>query len=219
MSAALHETLWERNRGIADACLKHGFVRGIAEGTLEEQIFCRYLAQDGFFLDSFARAYALAIARSRSQQDIQAFHGLLGGVIEEKKLHQDYAKKLGVSLQNVVPNWACRAYVDFLLRTAWNSGVDRILAAMTPCMKLYSYLGSYLARSGMPDHRYRPWIRTYSSAEFSELTRQIEGLLDQHATDSEPVRDAYQYAMLCELDFFSAVFGEPENVSPSSRSS
>jgi thiaminase (transcriptional activator TenA) len=77
MSAALHETLWERNRDIAEACLKHRFVRGIAEGTLEEQFFCRYLAQDVFFLDSFARAYALAIARSRSQQDIQAFHHLL----------------------------------------------------------------------------------------------------------------------------------------------
>ncbi|MGH9425132.1 MAG: TenA family protein [Terriglobia bacterium] len=150
------------------------------------------------------------MARSRSQQEIQAFHDLLGGVIEEKKLHQDYAEKLAVSLPNVVPNWACRAYVDFLLRTAWHNGVDKILAAMTPCMKLYSYLGSYLARSGMPDHGYRVWIRTYSSEEFSELTSKIEGLLDQHATDSEPVGDAYRYAMLCELDFFSAVFGEPE---------
>jgi thiaminase/transcriptional activator TenA len=207
MSASLHETLWERNRDIADACLKHRFIRGIAEGTLEERIFGRYLAQDAFFLDSFARAYALAIARSRSQQDIQAFHHLLGGVIEERKLHQDYAEKLAVSLPNMVPNWAARAYVDFLLRTAWNSGVDKILAAMTPCMKLYSYLGSYL---GNPDHRYRDWVRTYSSEEFLELTRKLEGLLDQHATDTEPVRDAYRYAMLCELDFFSAVFGEPE---------
>jgi thiaminase/transcriptional activator TenA len=210
MSAPLHETLWERNRDIAGACLKHRFVRGIAEGTLEEQIFCRYLAQDVFFLDSFARAYALAVAHSRSQQDIQAFHGLLGGVIEEQKLHQDYAEKLGVSLPNGGPNWACRAYVDFLLRTAWNSGVDEILAAMTPCMKLYSYLGTYHARGSMPDHCYRAWIRTYSSEEFSELTRKIEGLLDQHATDSQPVRDAYRYAMVCELDFFSAVFEEPE---------
>ncbi|MGH9425133.1 MAG: hypothetical protein ACRD2L_02350 [Terriglobia bacterium] len=56
MSAPLHESLWERNRDIADACRKQRFVRGIAEGTLEEQIFCRYLAQDAFFLDSFARA-------------------------------------------------------------------------------------------------------------------------------------------------------------------
>ena len=218
MSAPLHETLWERNRDIADACLKHHFVRGIAEGTLEEQTFCRYLAQDAFFLDAFARAYALAVARSRSGQDIQAFHELLGGVIEEKKLHQNYAEKLGVSLLNVAPNWASRAYVDFLLRTGWNSGVDKILAAMAPCMKLYSYLGGYLARSGMPDHRYRAWIRTYSSEAFSALTSKIEVLLDQHATDSEPVRDAYRYAMHCELDFFSAVFGEPENVSPLSRS-
>jgi TENA/THI-4/PQQC family len=52
-------------------------VRGIAEGTLEEQIFCRYLAQDVFFLDSFARAYALAIARSRSQQPFKVNPWLL----------------------------------------------------------------------------------------------------------------------------------------------
>jgi thiaminase len=43
MSASLHETLWERNRDIADACLKHRFIRGISEGTLEERIFGRYL--------------------------------------------------------------------------------------------------------------------------------------------------------------------------------
>jgi thiaminase/transcriptional activator TenA len=214
MSAPLHENLWERNRDIADACRKHRFATEVAEGTLKEQIFRRYIAQDAFFLDSFVRAYALAVAHCRSFEDVQAFHSLLGGVIEEKKLHQDYAEKLGVSLPEMVPNWACRAYTDFLLRTAWNSGIDEILAAMTPCMKLYSYLGSYLARNGLPDHCYQDWIRTYSSEEFSELTRKIEGLLDHHATDSQPVRDVYRYAMVCELNFFSAVFEEPEGVYP-----
>jgi thiaminase/transcriptional activator TenA len=211
MPSPLGEILWDQNSDIADVCLKHRFIQEVGQGILEEEIFRRYVVQDAFFLDSFTRAYALAAARSRNLDTIQAFHGLLGGVIEEKKLHRDYAVKLGVRLQNVAPNRACRTYTDFLLRTAWNSGVDEILAAMTPCMKLYSYLGTSLAQSGLPDHRYGEWIRTYSSEEFFQLTRKIEGLLDQHATDSGPVRDAYRYAMVCELDFFSAVFDDSDH--------
>ena len=206
MSASLHQILWEQNLDLADACLEHRFVTEIADGTLEEEVFRTYVAQDAFFLDSFARAYALAAARCRNLKDIHAFHDLLGGVIEEKKLHRTYANKLGISLEDVLPKWACKTYTDFLLRIAWNSGVDEILAAMTPCMKLYNYLGTALVANGLPDHQYRNWIATYSSNEFGELTRRIEDLLDRHAIDTRPIRDAYRYAMTCELDFFSAVF-------------
>ena len=208
MPASLPQILWEQNLDLADACLEHRFVTGIAAGILEAEVFRTYVAQDACFLDSFARAYALAAARCRSLEDIHAFHGLLGGVIEEKRLHQSYAETLRISLRDVLPNWACKAYTDFLLRTAWNSGLDEILAAMTPCMKLYTYLGAELAASGLPDHQYRDWVATYSSNEFSGLTRKIEDLLNEQAADTQRVRDAYRYAMTCELDFFSAVFEE-----------
>ena len=75
-------------------------------------------------------------------------------------------------------------------------------------MKLYTYLGAELAENGLPDHQYRDWVATYSSNEFSGLTRKIEDLLNTHAADTQRVRDAYSYAMTCELDFFSAVFEE-----------
>ncbi len=214
MSAPLHDILWERNLDIAEACLEHGFVRGIADGSLDEQIFRRYVAQDAFYLESFARAYALGAARSQRFEDVQAFHSLLGGVVEEKKMHGRYAESLGISLSDVVPNQACTAYTDFLLSTAWQRGVDETLAAMTPCMRLYMFLGCKLAERGPHGHGYQDWIRTYSSEEFFDLVAKIEALLDHHAADTGPVRDAYRYAMTCEFDFFAAVLEEPGDIRP-----
>ena len=69
----LHANLWQQNAHLAEACLQHPFVRGLADGTLDPQTFRRYIAQDAFFLGAFARAYALAAARS---QDMATFSQL-----------------------------------------------------------------------------------------------------------------------------------------------
>ena len=42
------------------AYVDHGFVRGLADGSLPEPSFRHYLVQDYLFLIHFARAYALA---------------------------------------------------------------------------------------------------------------------------------------------------------------
>lgn len=199
----LHESLWEENLDLARACLAHPFVRGLAEGTLRPALFQDYIAQDAFFLRAFARAYALALARSEDMVAARVFHRLIGGTFEELQTHGRYAAELGIDLDRVVPNRACRAYTDFLLRTAWQGSPGEIVSAMTPCMRLYAYLGWELAPLSHPGHPYRRWIETYRSDDFAALAGEIEALLDRLGTDSQTVRDRYRYAMQCELDFFS----------------
>ena len=202
------EAIGARTWVVADGYIPTG---GIEVGASDLEVFSRYVAQDAFFLEAFARAYALAAARSRALEDIEAFAELLAGAIDERKTHTAYAGRLGVSLVGTIPNRACRAYTDFLLARAWQGDVGTTLAAMTPCMRLYSFLGRELARDGLPDHRYRDWIETYSSDEFASLAERIEVLLDRHASDTDEVRGAYRYAMACELEFFAAVLeSEPE---------
>ncbi len=204
---ALHETLWQANSDLVEACERHPFVSKLADGSLDPEAFRVYVAQDAFFLRAFARAYALAGARCREIQDVAAFHGLLGGVLDELRLHQGYAAELAIDLERVEPLSATRAYTDFLASTAWTRGVDEILAAMTPCMRLYAHLGARLAAAGLPHHRYRGWIQAYSSADFADLTRRIETMLDRHAAERAPVCAAYRYALTCEREFFSAALG------------
>lgn len=201
---ATHETLWNENRDLADACLEHPFVQGLRDGTLEREAFKRYVAQDAFFLRSFLRAYAAAAAKCESVEHARVFHTLMGGVFEELKLHADFSNHLGIDLDGVVPFPETLAYTDFLTRAAWHEPPGFIAAAMVPCMRLYHHLGGELKRSGAENNPYQDWIDTYSGSEFAELTRTIEALLDELTDDSPETRDAYRYAMQCELDFFGA---------------
>ena len=120
------------------------------------------------------------------------------------KLHRDYAAELGVDLERVAPNAACRSYTDFLLRTAWHDSLGDTVAAMTPCMRLYAYLGGELrGQCSTQEHPYRRWIEAYSGEDFRALTARLERLLDQLGRDTPKLRDCYHYALRCELDFFS----------------
>jgi thiaminase/transcriptional activator TenA len=181
-------------------------VQALGDGTLKADRFRAFIAQDAFFLRAFLNAYALALARSDDTETIATFCELIGGVQEELKLHQVYAAELGIDLGSVAPNSACRAYTDFLLRTAWHTSLGETVAAMTPCMRLYAYLGGELALQCSQQHPYWRWIEAYSGEEFERLAGRLEAVLDRVAADTREVRDSYRYALQCELDFFSGAF-------------
>jgi thiaminase/transcriptional activator TenA len=205
---SLARALWEVNADLAKAALEHRFVRGLADGSLPLESFRSYVAQDAFFLESFARAYAFALARSEDQQGMRDFAELISGVIEELELHEGYAERWGVSLKGVEPVEATLAYTDFLLATASLGGVGETCAAMTPCMRLYAFLGQSLAEEGYDEgNPYSEWIRTYADPEFEALAAKLEALLDRYATDTPAVRSAYRRAMALEIAFFEANAG------------
>ena len=200
----LHNTLWNENAELVRRCLEHPFVRRLAEGTLDRDVFGRYVAQDAFFLRAFLRAYALAAAKCDNLDRARLFHELMTGALDELKLHASYSAKLGIDLDDVKPFPATSAYTDFLLRVAWHGSLAEIITAMVPCLRLYTHLGNELTPSLRPKHPYEDWIKTYSGDEFRQLCARLESLLDEVVSDSPVVRDAYRYAMQCELDFFSA---------------
>ena len=127
-------------------------------------------------------------------------------MLEELKLHQNYAAKWDVNLEDVKPGATTRRYTDFLLAIAWAHETGLAVVAMSPCMRLYAYLGQQLAKQNPPEHQYIDWIRTYSSQDIDNLAQQLEQLTDSYAADIPLVRTTYRYAMECELDFFQAAF-------------
>jgi len=200
---SLAADLWKANADWAQRILAHGFVRGLGDGSLPVDSFKGYVAQDAYFLEAFARAYAFCLANSTERGDLHGFAELIAGVLGELELHAGYAERWKVDLAGVVPVAATRAYVDFLLETARRGHLGETIAAMTPCMRLYAFLGQMLSRGDVAP-LYSEWVKTYADPGFEGLAVRLEELLDAHATDSEAVRANYRRAMELEYGFFAA---------------
>lgn len=199
----LSRTLWQVNSDWAERILAHPFVQGLGDGSLPVASFKSYVAQDAYFLDAFARAYAFCLANGTSREDLYGFAELIAGVLDELKLHGSYAERWQVELTGVTPMPATQAYVDFLLGAARRGHLGETIAGMTPCMRLYACLGQALARKEVAPP-YAEWVKTYADPGFEALAVRLEGLLDLHATDTNAVRANYRRAMELEYGFFDA---------------
>lgn len=200
---SLAQRLWDINGDLGARIRIHDFVEGLGNGSLPVESFKRYVAQDAYFLEAFARAYAFCLANGSSRDDLYDFAELISGVVEELKLHKSYTERLQIDLANVTPVAATKFYVEFLLNTARRGKLGETIAAMTPCMRLYAWLGQSLARTNVAP-TYADWVKTYSDPGFEALAVRLETLLDKHATDTPAVRANYRRAMELELGFFAA---------------
>ncbi len=199
----LAHDLWVANTDLTEAALAHPFVRGLGDGTLPAQQFGLFIAQDAYFLDAFARAYALALAHSPDRRGVIVFADLLAGVRDELRLHGSYAARWSIDMASIEAIPSTLAYADFLLATAAVGDTGQICAAMTPCMRLYAHLGQSLSRSHTSD-AYLEWIDLYAGAEFEALAATLEDLLNTYGVDTARNRFAYRRAMQLELQFFDA---------------
>jgi len=200
---SLARTLWQANADWAQKILAHPFVRGLGDGSLPVAAFKGYVAQDAYFLEAFARAYAFCLANSTSRDDLYGFSELIAGVLEELKLHKAYAERWKVELTGVTPVGATQSYVGFLLTNARHGNLGDTIAAMAPCMRLYAWLGQTLAAAKVAP-LYGEWVKTYADPGFEALAVRLEALLDRHATDGPAVRANYRRAMELEYGFFDA---------------
>jgi len=197
--------LWEDNYEIASLSLNTKFVRGLQNGTLPKNIFQEYLAQDYFFLETFAKAYGLAVSKSKDKYSIRKLSELLMGVSEELILHETYAKEWDIDLSNNSIKKATKDYTDFLDNTSKQLSSVEIMFAMTPCMRLYSWIGKKLYQEDF-DNKYKEWIITYSDESFENLANSLEDLIENNNElyDINKAKYLYKKAMELEFEFFNA---------------
>ena len=197
--------LWESNFDLALLSLKSKFVQGLKNGNLPKIIFQEYVAQDYFFLESFSRAYGLAVSKSKDKNSKKVLSQLLEGVSEELILHETYSKEWDIDLTNNHIKPATQNYTNFLDAVSKKQSSVEIMFAMTPCMRLYSWIGKSLSKKVL-NNPYKEWIITYSDESFDNLAKALENLIDtsKEAYDTNQANYLYKRAMELELEFFNA---------------
>ncbi|UCF21139.1 MAG: thiaminase II, partial [Gemmatimonadota bacterium] len=164
------ERLYEAVKPIWDAQLSHPVVKGIGDGSLDEEVFKRWVLQDYRYLKEFARIFAWAVTKAEGLDAMGWYAAVLNLTLNtEMGLHRQYATRFGLSASELeaAPMWpTTRAYTDFLVRTAADGDMADLLAALLPCAWGYVYVAQHLAKGEPPmDQRYADWIEQYASDE------------------------------------------------------
>lgn len=168
---------------VVAAILRHPFISGLADGSLPQDAFRRFLLQDGMFLGDLARSLASAGARAADPADLRLLCGHAAEALEvERALHEHLRERLGIDeaeIASAEPSPTCLGYGSFLIRTCTLGARAEGLAALSPCYLIYRRVGAELAAAGSPEPAYAEWIATYDGEAFGAATEALAEACDR----------------------------------------
>ncbi len=174
--------MWRVAAGRAwSAYTGHAFVQALGDGTLPPKAFLHYLVQDYIFLIHFSRAWALAVTKAETVDEMRSCAGIVDGLINgEIALHVGICGAHGISeaeLQSAEERRANLAYTRYVLDAGHSGDLADLLASLAPCVMGYGEIGLHLAEAATSD-RYQEWIATYAGAEYQATCDDVGALID-----------------------------------------
>lgn len=207
----------------------HPFVMQLADGSLPEASFRHYLAQDYLFLTHYARAFALAVVKSDTMEDLrQSAAGVHLLLNHELPLHISFCAGWGLSeadLACVEEAPANRLYTRYVLDRGQSGDLLDLLVALAPCSLGYAEIGRRIIgdpKTRRADNPYRPWIELYGGDDFQSGSAALAAQLDRVATQrgidpADPrssarwpaLRDTFATATALEVGFWDMGLNPP----------
>ncbi len=184
------ERLLSCTRELWDSYLEHPFVRGIADGSLDEEKFRYYMIQDYVYLIDYARVFAVGVAKARDMETMRLFadyvHQILDG---EMDIHKGYMKRLGIALENAEsakPALDNCSYTAYMLRVAYDEGPAEIAAAILSCALSYEHIAKKILETNPVADRhlfYGEWVKGYANEGYHEANLELIALTERLTGD------------------------------------
>jgi thiaminase (transcriptional activator TenA) len=145
------------------------------------------------YLKEFSRIFAWAVAKSESLASMSWYASVLNLTLNtEMGLHREYAKRFGISLEDL-ENTKCGRLTERIRTSSYalpqTATWPTLVAALLPCAWGYVYIGQYLSKNNPPvDQRYGDWIAQYASDEFAEAAEWLKNEMNRLAEYSSPLK-------------------------------
>ncbi|MFC0336380.1 thiaminase (transcriptional activator TenA) [Kushneria avicenniae] len=179
------------------AYIQHPFVAGISEATLPTPAFQHYLQQDYLFLIHFARAWGLAVYKSRDMNELRHSLDNLKTIVDtEMGLHVAYCREWGIdeaSLHDLPEAQETLAYTRFVLDCGHRGDLLDLHVALAPCLIGYAEVAEWIATRSQTvtvDNPYQAWIDMYRDEDYLEAVRRERLWLDERLAEVSPARFA-----------------------------
>jgi len=184
------ERLWSSITSIYNKILDHSFIRGLTDGSLEEEAFKYYVIQDALYLKDFARGLSILGAKSPEDDWLIMFNEhAKNSIIVERALHDSFFKDWQLDSETVyqtpmAPNNLL--YTSYLIKIVYERPFYEGLGTFLPCYWIYQEVGKHLERMGSPVEIYKRWIDTYAGEEFEMIVKEVLAIMDTIAEGLTP---------------------------------
>jgi len=180
MSEKWSREAWRAINPIFEAIIRHPFLLGLTDGSLEKSKFLFYLNQDALYLDDFGKVLAGIAVKSPIRSHVDAFLEFSADTIKvERALHQSF---LGQLSPHSDPSPSCLLYTSFMHRQLALEPLEIAVATVLPCFWIYQEVGGYiLSLKPAPGNPYQSWIETYGGEEYGQAVTKAIAIADELA--------------------------------------
>lgn len=172
--------LLEKVRDIWNGYLRHPFVCGIGDSSLDKEKFRFYLKQDYLYLIEYAKVFAVGIAKSNDAEIIRFLSDIIHQIFtSEMNIHRAYMQRFGVTAKEIadtMPSLDNRSYTSYMLRVAYEGSIAEILASVLSCALSYEYIAKAIV-SEHPQAATHPfygeWVSGYASEAYQKNNQRL----------------------------------------------
>ena len=212
--------LHDRCAPIWSSAAAHPMVQAIGDGSLPHKTFRYYFEQNILYLQNYARAISLVLAKAPDAEAIDLLGQFVRGESErELPMNYDFLHRLGGdphATDYTEMSAANHAYSQHMLATTSLGDCAEGLAALLPCPCSYNEITKVMATKKPDDPIYAEWISKFAeNPDDDAFLRSLEALLDRlvDPADEQKMRRLdwiFRTSSHYEIMFWDAAFAGPD---------
>ena len=178
--------VWKKSSKIYNSILELDFLKELSEGTLDSDIFARYIAQDEIYLKNYYHQMNMLADMMENTDDKELFIAFAkSGMEGEKALHDMLIDRYGIETK-VEPSKVTSDYNAHICEGIATGDLCIALASVLPCMWIYNQVGLHiLEHSKLESNPYKEWILEYGQEEFTTGVNKVLKMIDGWASKAD----------------------------------
>lgn len=193
---------WNKCQKIYDAILQQPFLKELSEGTLSNELFGRYIAQDEIYLKNYyTQMFMLADLMTDIKHKELFISFAQSGMEGEKAMHEMLIDRHGIDTE-ILASKVTSDYNSHICEGIATGNPCIALAAVLPCMWIYNQVGLHiLSHARLEDNPYKEWILEYGQEEFTEGVNQVLAMINDWAryADEQTIKAMDYYFLKAAL--------------------
>lgn len=181
-AAPFHQHLLDVTDSIWQKTLDHPFLTAVADGSIADDVFKTWIAQDYLFVQAAIPFMGILIAKSPVHMR-PALANAVYALNQELELFQKQAIQHGVDL-DVEMSPTCHAYVQFLMATAYDRPLETGFAVLYGTEKAYLDAWSRVKTQQQAPGSWQAFINNWTSDAFQGYVTWLATTLDELASSN-----------------------------------